>query len=476
MLPADPGLLPVDDADASPAAGVELRQPHVVVVGGGIAGLVAARELLNGGARVTLLESSARLGGKVAPHTVAGIQLDAGAESFATRGGTVAALVTELGLGDAIVTPTGAGAWLLPRTGPALPLPKAGLLGIPSVPLARDVIAIVGLAGALRAQLDGLLSGFFGAQERNLGALVRKRMGRAVLERLVAPVAGAIHSAHPDQLDVDVVAPRLRDAVLSRGSLAAAVLTLREAAPAGAAVQGLSGGVFRLVDALVEAIRTRAEIECEAFVVTADAAGVTLRDGRRIAADQVILAADLGPDSGVTITLATLVVLCPALSPAPRGTGVLVASGAPGVRAKALTHATAKWGWLAETAGDRHVLRLSYESAPESVEALREQARADAAVLLGVELPAASIVAFGRQHWAGPRRAVPRTSAVISESEWEGPDGSKNGCLSTPRTTVNIGERVSGTGLAAVIRHAREESGKLLTDLASRPGLRLLPP
>ena len=36
-----------------------------------------------------------------------------------------------------------------------------------------------------------------------------------------------------------------------------------------------------------------------------------------------------------------------------------------GVHARALTHATAKWEWLRERAGGRHVLRLSYDSVPE---------------------------------------------------------------------------------------------------------------
>ncbi|MBC7518490.1 MAG: FAD-dependent oxidoreductase [Microbacteriaceae bacterium] len=458
----------------------EPRIPHVIVVGGGLAGLVTARELLNGGARVTLLEASSRLGGKVASHTVDGIRLDAGAESFATRGGTVAALITELGLSDDIVPPAAAGAWLLSRTGKALPLPKAGLLGIPSVPLARDVIAIVGLVGAVRAQLDGLLLGFVGARERNLGSLVRKRMGRAVLDRLVTPVAGAIHSVHPDQLDVDVVAPRLRDAVLSRGSLAAAVLTLREAAPAGAAVQGISGGVFRLVDALADSISVNAaaDILLRSTVTAVDPTGVTLGDGQRIDGDHVVVAAELGPGSGVNITLATLVVRCAELASAPRGTGVLVAPGAVGVQAKALTHATAKWAWLADAAEDRQVLRLSYETAPDSDDVLREQARADAEVLLGVKLPAESVVAFARQTWAGPRRAAP---SVVAAGGFGAQ--TESGELSTPadasdasHPVLEVGERVSGTGLAAVIRHSRAESENLLTDLASRPGLRLAPP
>src|SRR4051794_1346392 len=110
--------------------------PDFTVVGGGIGGLVIARRLAMAGRSVNLLEASDHLGGTVARQTVGNIDLDAGAESFATRGGTVAALATELGLGSEIVSPDGEGAWLQPVTGEAVPLPAVGVLGIPGAPLA----------------------------------------------------------------------------------------------------------------------------------------------------------------------------------------------------------------------------------------------------------------------------------------------------------------------------------------------------
>ena len=56
---------------------------NLTVVGGGIAGLVLARRLAMAGRSVTLLEASDRTAGLAARHTVGGIDLDAGAESFA---------------------------------------------------------------------------------------------------------------------------------------------------------------------------------------------------------------------------------------------------------------------------------------------------------------------------------------------------------------------------------------------------------
>ncbi|MBN9199825.1 MAG: FAD-dependent oxidoreductase, partial [Microbacterium chocolatum] len=115
--------------------------PDVHVVGGGVAGLVLARRLARGGADVVVHEASDRLGGTVAAHEIAGIVMDAGAESFATRGGTVSALIDELGLAGDLVRPEPVSAWLQPARGDAAPLPATALLGIPGDPRAEDVVA-----------------------------------------------------------------------------------------------------------------------------------------------------------------------------------------------------------------------------------------------------------------------------------------------------------------------------------------------
>ncbi|GAA4266130.1 protoporphyrinogen/coproporphyrinogen oxidase [Frondihabitans peucedani] len=432
-----------------------------VVIGGGVAGLVVARDLGKAGRRVILLEASERLGGEVRRHTVGGIDLDAGAESFATRGDTVQMLATQVGLGSEIVLPDPRGAWVIEPDGHAFPLPKTGLLGIPGTAMSRDVIDVVGTAGALRAELDSLLPGPVGAKEQKLGPLVRRRMGRAVLDKLVTPVVLGVHSAHPDDLDVDRVAPGLRAALLHQNSLARAVTALREKASAGSAVAGIRGGIVRLVDELVADLETYGvDVRLGARAASYDAASVTLTSGERIAADHVVVAlgggdaarldgAAVAPDAAGLITLATLVVREPALDAAPRGTGVLVAPGATGIRAKALTHASIKWQWIAERAEGRHVLRLSYSSPALDRSAtdteVRDAALADASTILGVPVGADRVDGFARVEWNAPFRGAGSTGSEVVPG------------------VIRVGGSISGRGLAGVVAGARQAALGILS-------------
>lgn len=419
----------------------------------------------------------------VGRHEVDGLRLDAGAESFATRGGVVAALAAELGLADRVVAPEPHGAWVRLPHG-AGPLPRTGLLGIPADPWAPDVRRTIGLLGSLRAALDrvlparvGLSAGGPGAAGPTLGGLVRARMGRRVLDRLVRPVVAGVHAAEPDDVAVDAVAPGLSAAVRRTGSLAAAVADLRALAPAGSAVSGFRGGLHVLVDALVAdltarggALRTGAravavERAGAGFRVTVEAGGareVLVTDRLVVATPRATdLLAGVAPglsglhtDPGADVVLATLVLDAPALDAAPRGTGVLVARGVPGVRAKALTHATAKWGWLAEAAGPgRHVVRLSYgragstEPLPPDLDGLTALALRDAAAVLGVPLAPEQVRASARVSWsqglpvpsAAHRRTVQQVRAAVGE---------------VPGLAV-VGAWVAGNGLASVVPDAR---------------------
>ncbi|OII09612.1 hypothetical protein BIU95_00575 [Curtobacterium sp. MCBA15_007] len=433
----------------------------VVVVGGGIAGLVTARDLAKGGAHVVLVESSGELGGMIRRHTVGGIDLDMAADSFATRTDAVGRLATELGLGNDVVAPDPRGAWLMTRDGRTSPIPATGLLGIPSTPMAADVLAVVGQQGGLRAQMDSLLPAPVGAKASSLGELVRRRMGERVLDDLVVPIAGGVHSTHPDQLDPDRVAPGLRAALLREGSLARAVLSLRARAAAGTPVQGIRDGTVRLVDELVADMATYGvdvRLHTRATRIEAHAVETVRADGttERLPAQHTLSSvADpertAAPDR-TGIQLVTLVVDQPELDAAPRGTGMLVHPDAQAVSAKALTHATVKWPWLADVADGRHVLRLSYATSAtdtagvatslpvDPADPVGSRALQDASTLLGVPITADRVSGAARVGWYGPDL----TAAGLAEG------------------VVGIGEASTGRGLAGIIGAARKAADELL--------------
>ncbi|WP_035742092.1 protoporphyrinogen oxidase [Arthrobacter sp. MA-N2] len=462
-----------------------------MVVGGGISGLLAAYRLAKAGITVTVLEANDAWGGCVGSHTVGGLALDSGAESFATRSTAVADLARELGLGDNIVAPHPGGAWVqLP--GGAQELPKTGVLGIPANPWDPEVRRSLGFAGSLRASVDRYLPSSVGtsAEVTSVSALVRARMGKRVLERLVAPVVGGVHSADPGLLDVDMVAPGLRSALRQHGSLAGAVASQRKAgqasssptrpsgavaAKAGSAVGGLKGGMNTLVSVLVAELSSQGvTLVTGARVDTinhVDGGWQAIAAGKTYDAGRLVVALDgpsavgllenvlpelsgLRPAAGPLVSLVTLVVDVPELDRHPRGTGILVAPQTAGIEAKALTHATAKWDWLAgETGPGTHVLRLSYgrgegRDAPGSAaalddDALFEAALRDASTLLTVPIVREDVLDWDVVRWAGalPFAAVGHKQRVAEV---------RRICAEADGLSV-VGGWLAGNGLAAVV-------------------------
>ncbi|WP_411734183.1 FAD-dependent oxidoreductase [Paeniglutamicibacter sp.] len=497
--------------------------PIAVVIGGGISGLVAARELAISGHRVQVHEAGPVFGGCVGLHEVAGLALDAGAESFATRSTAVADLLGELGLGDDIVTPEPGGAWLYLRRGGenvAQPLPATGILGIPGDPWAEEVRRAVGRTGALRAAADLItpVSKKILEGEMSLGALVRSRMGSAVLENLVTPVVSGVHSADPDTLDVDAIAPGLRASVLKHGSLARAVAAMRNAAPAGSAVASISGGMNRLVAALLADLKAagvhlHANSQVAAIAPNAEGTGFRIElapraddaavakdakheresrherhdrlakeadaaaeagQPRELLADRLVVAtggesavdllcgidadfAEHRPAPGAGIALVTLVIDKPELDDAPRGTGLLVAPTVDDVGAKALTHATAKWHWLGDESGPgSHVLRLSYGRLNDVASAL---VNADDASLRNAALKDASVL-LGIEITAGDVLGfdvVRYSGALPFATTGHAKRVAKIRELASTHPGLDVvGAWLAGTGLASVIADTRK--------------------
>lgn len=461
------------------------QTPHAIVVGGGIAGLVAARELRQTGYRVTVLEAASSFGGCLRRVEVAGLNIDAGAESFAVRGGTVVSYLDELDLSDKITPTTGVGAWLIQGEGESLvanPLPATSLMGIPAQVRNDDVRRIIGRAATVRAAADLVtpMPKKWATEKLSLAEVVRNRMGQGVLDALVAPVVNGVYSTDPARIDIDAAAPGLRAAMQETGSLAKAVAKLQGDAPAGSRVAGLDGGMYTLVTTLTEQL-TAASV---ALVANSPVSKIdhdpqaqhpyTVHSlGQELTADRVVIATEaqaalnlINPmfeDSkrisseavSNSVALVVLVVDKPELDEAPRGAGALVAQNAP-VVAKALTHASAKWPWLAEQSGPgTHVVRLSFgrigqhEPIVESgdTQALLEQAIKDASKILGVQLNQDDVVGSAISRFndmvplQGEEASARRAKLNAAVQDFDGLDV--------------VGAWLAGTGLARVIGHTR---------------------
>lgn len=480
---------------SAPGTASEPQAPTAVVVGAGIAGLVAAYRLSRNGIRALVLDADGRAGGPVRSHRLADVELDAGAESFATARPAVPALLAELGLADRIAGPAPGRAFVQHPDG-AWPLPDRALLGIPADLSAPDVRAVLGADAADAAAAEDSVG--FGPQLSRggtadlptaLGPLVRQRMGEAVLRRLVRPVVAGVYATDPEDLDVNTVAPGLFAELAGTGSLAGAVARLRPEGAPGSAVAGLDGGMWTLTRRLTElitasggSIRTGVRVtglrrrDDGYLVQLTDTSGASfealssaavvlagqhrqMRPLLRASAAGVTFPPDRG--EGSAVALVTLVLDAPALDSAPRGPGVLVAPEVRGVGAKALTHASAKWPWLARLLpAGRHVLRLSYGRDSGEVQRLTDAellaaALPDAETLLGVPLSARQLVDADVVRWAGAlpaptvghREAVQRFRSALAAAD---------------PTVALVGAGWAGTGLAAVVGDTEAQIAALL--------------
>lgn len=392
-----------------------------VVVGGGLAGLVAARELLRQGHRVTLCEASPHLGGMIARVNVGGIVVDAGAEAFATRIPAARELCAELGLETA--APAGSPHIWWPD---GIVSMAEGVLGIPA---GLDDPAFKSLTDdeLAEARRDLERDPRVGADAVSVADLVEARMGKAAVDKLVGPVARGVYASDPSHMALAQFAPGLKEAVLSEGSLLRAVATLRR--PGSAAVEQPVGGMFRLIDALEADVRARGgQIRTLTPVATIRHLGVDFvvtAGDMELRVQRVVIATEAAPAVALLEQLglhvnppavhlarqALLAVRHPAVSDGRVGSGLLMGERSPHVAAKAMTHYSTKWPWA--TADGIQVLRVSY---PTEVIPTREQAVRDVSAFLGERIPMACVQGFAAKDWpAMPARIAPTQRARIGE-------------------------------------------------------------
>lgn len=403
---------------------------EITVVGAGLAGLVAARELVLQGHTVHVVEATAQVGGQLARAEIAGIRVDVGALQLDGADDAVATLLARLDDPPALLSGRPRRWWLSTPTG-VRPLPGTHWWGIPATPLAADSVAITGRRAAWRGMLDSLLPGPRGASASTLEELVRIRMGADIAERMVAPVVEAQTGRVFESVQL-TDAPGVRHRMLQQNSLARAVTSLRLDEPENAECVTIEGGPSRLIDALVvELTRFGVAIELETRVDDVTDEGIVVDGVMR--SGPVVLAAPIGHRSTEVATIVTVVIDAERVPVGTRDAGVLAERARPdGVRR--VIDLSALWPGVADAQARGTVLRVEGTAALTIAGAVR--AICELWGEAGVE---EAVLDAHLASWAG--------SAF--------PDG--NDVSEHPACVIaTVGEHVAGAGIARVIRSTIE--------------------
>ncbi|MEU9123920.1 protoporphyrinogen oxidase [Streptomyces sp. NPDC048506] len=362
---------------------------HAVVIGGGISGLAAAHRLLDGGARVTVLEASGRLGGKLRAGAIAGVPVDLGAESMLARRPEAVELARAVGLGERLQPPTTATASLWTRAA-LRPMPKGHVMGVPGDlgPLAAS--GVISPEGLARIEEDARLPRTEVGADVAVGEYVARRLGREVVDRLVEPLLGGVYAGDAYKISMRAAVPQLFEAARTHRSLLDGVRDIQARSAAavhqigptatGPVFMGIDGGIGTLPGAVAEAVRAKGgEIRTGTPVTDVrripDGWRITL-DGASLTADAVVLAtpaqdaarllahvckpavAELTTVEYASMALVTMAFRRSDVAARLTGSGFLVPP-VDGRKIKASTFASNKWGWIGGADPDLFVLRTS---------------------------------------------------------------------------------------------------------------------
>jgi len=490
--------------------------PHVVVIGGGIAGLAAAFYLKDEPVRVTVLEGAARLGGKLSASDVAGVAMDEGAEALLARRPEGIELITAAGLGGDLV-PAGVTSSAIYTRGAMRPLPRRQFMGVPADVDELAATGVISPEGVARARAEEVRAA--GAVDVSVTEYIGSRLGAEIVDRLVDPLLGGVYAGRSEDLSFTATLAPLAAATRGHAALTEAVSSLLPPQPVdpqsdnskkqvgaggtgaggtGAPARGdgkpapvfvtLTTGLGALPEAVAKAsgadIRTGAMVrelnrtetgwrltigsaadpeylDADAVIVAVPAAPAArlLRDAAPAAAAQL---AGIPSASMAIITLAfPAAVLFQGQGPAQQRSGYLVPA-VDGRVVKAVTFSTVKWPHLARQA-PVHVVRCSVGRSGDVVvlqrddQELADLAAAELGDVLGIT---ARPVAQRVTRWGGglPQYNVGHLDRVARI---------RAGVAAQPGLAV-AGAAFDGIGIPACIATAKSAAAQVAAYLAAR--------
>ncbi len=210
---------------------------HVIIIGGGIAGLSTAYHVQEDAHAAglpityTLLEDDTRVGGKIKTEHVDNFVIDGGPDCFLSRKPWAIELCRKLGLNDDLMgTNDDRRKTFVLNRGKLTPLPDGVMLVIPTKFMPFATSNLISWPGKMRMGMDLLIPPRSDTSDETVGDFVRRRLGQEALDKIAEPLMSAIHISDPEYQSLLGSFPLFRTMEQKHGSLIRAMLAQRKAA------------------------------------------------------------------------------------------------------------------------------------------------------------------------------------------------------------------------------------------------------
>jgi oxygen-dependent protoporphyrinogen oxidase len=299
---------------------------HIVIVGGGVAGLGAAYKIKRAAdegheVAFTLVEKDARLGGKIAteivedePDGAAGsFVVDGGPDCFLTSKPAVHRIAKLMGtFDDELPTDDSRKKTLILSRGDLHEMPDGVMMFAPTKFWPFVTTGLFTWPGKIRMGMDLFIpKKRVPDDERNdetLEHFIRRRMGRECLDHLAEPLVGGVHASDPKKMSLAATFPNLLDMEQEHGSMLKGFLAMRRkvdemrkkyppkpGAKPRTFFTSFETGMQALTDSMADAAGAsamRTGTGVKAIARDGDGWKVTLDDDQTVDADAVIVATE----------------------------------------------------------------------------------------------------------------------------------------------------------------------------------------
>lgn len=218
----------------------------VVVIGGGISGLTAARALCRQGLHVRLFERESACGGVIKTDRADGFVVDAGPDTLLAHKPSAISLIRELGLESSLVAPLPRRTTYVVRRNSLRTLPEASAMGLPTNWHTLITASAFSWRGKVRMAAEALLPPRPPADDESISSFVRRRFGVEAVRYVAEPLLAGLHRGDAGRLSLRALFPVLADAERRHGSVARAWRNLPAQTGAGGSLS-LRWGLGQLV-------------------------------------------------------------------------------------------------------------------------------------------------------------------------------------------------------------------------------------